>query len=164
MEFWDVYDENRRPTGKTVRRDIDPLGRGEYHLVVHACVFSSAGKLLIQRRSPLCKKHPNLWDVTAGGSALAGETGGQAAARELWEEVGIRLTFSRPAFTVYHKNAIEDVFAAHADPDLSALSLEDKVSEVRWADEEDVLALLRAGQFVIRYEGYIRLLFEKKEA
>ncbi len=164
MELWDLYDENRRPTGKTVRRDVDPIAEGEYHLVVHACVFSPDGKLLIQRRSPLCKKRPNLWDVTAGGSALAGETTRQAAERELFEEVGVRAAFSRPAFTVYHKNAIEDVFWAHAEPDLAALSLQaGEVSEVRWAGEEDVLSLLRAGQFVIRYEGYIKLLFEKQK-
>ena len=68
------------------------------------------------------------------------------------------------AFTVYHKNAIEDVFLTHAEPDLSALSLQAaEVSEVRWAGEEDVLSLLRAGQFVIHYEGYLRLLFEKQK-
>ena len=43
-EIWDVYDKERNLTGQTHRRG-DPLAPGEYHLVVHICIFNSQGKL-----------------------------------------------------------------------------------------------------------------------
>ena len=44
-----------------------------------------------------------MWDITAGGSALSGDTSNEAASRELREEVGIDvdLTDVRPAMTIY---------------------------------------------------------------
>lgn len=60
--------------------------KGTYHLVVHVCVFNQKGEMLIQQRQPFKQGWPNLWDVTMGGSALAGETSQQAAMRELKEE------------------------------------------------------------------------------
>ena len=49
-ELWDVYDSQRCRTGRTHRRG-DPLPPGEYHLVVHICIFNSRGELLIQNGS-----------------------------------------------------------------------------------------------------------------
>ena len=51
MEHWDIYNADRIPTGKTIERDT-PLQKGEYHLVVHVCIFNSDGELLIQKRQP----------------------------------------------------------------------------------------------------------------
>lgn len=33
-EIWDVYDENRNKTGKTMLRSDHPRGKNEYHIVV----------------------------------------------------------------------------------------------------------------------------------
>ena len=86
MEVWDVYDSNRRKTSKQIKRG-SPLSDGEYHLVVHICIFNSAGEMLIQQRQSFKEGWPNLWDVTAGGSVLSGESSNQAASRELFEEL-----------------------------------------------------------------------------
>ena len=50
MELVDLYDENRAPLGRTAER-YGPKGPGEYRTVVHVCVFSRDGRLLIQRRT-----------------------------------------------------------------------------------------------------------------
>ena len=34
MEFWDIYDENKKPTGRTMKRNDWCLKDGEYHLTV----------------------------------------------------------------------------------------------------------------------------------
>ena len=89
MELWDIYDIDRQKTGKLCRRvDGKALADQDYHLVVHICLFNPQGQLLIQRRQLDKAGYPGLWDVTAAGSALAGETSAQAAARELFEEMG----------------------------------------------------------------------------
>jgi isopentenyldiphosphate isomerase len=85
-EQWDIYDESRQKTGRTMNRGEHIPGA--YHLVVHVCLFSAAGKMLIQQRQPFKEGFPNLWDLTVGGSALAGETSRQAAVRETAEEIG----------------------------------------------------------------------------
>ena len=74
MEQLDLYDANRIPLGKRATRGI-PLKKGEFRLAVHVCIFHPNGDMLIQQRQKDKKEYPNRWDFTAGGNALAGETG-----------------------------------------------------------------------------------------
>ena len=95
MELWDIYDIDRVRTGRVAQRGKPAseggLGEGEYHLVVHICVFNGRGQLLLQQRQKDKEGYPNLWDVSAAGSALAGEDSRTAAVRELYEETGIKV-------------------------------------------------------------------------
>ena len=51
MELWDVYDIDRQKTGKLAQRvNGKSMPEGEYHLVVHICLFNAKGQLLIQQR------------------------------------------------------------------------------------------------------------------
>ena len=90
MEIWDVYDADRRLTGRTMVRG-ERFQPGDYHLVVHICIRNSAGKMLIQRRQPFKQGFPGMWDVSVGGSAIAGDTSARAAEREVEEELGLTL-------------------------------------------------------------------------
>lgn len=47
MELWDIYNENREKTGRTIVRG-QKLGENEYHLVVHMWIINSNGQFLIQ--------------------------------------------------------------------------------------------------------------------
>ena len=91
MELWDVYDINRSKTGRTAVRG-EKLPEGGYHLVVHVCVIGSDGRMLIQQRQPFKDGWSNLWDVTVGGSAVAGDDSRAAAMREVREEIGLTVT------------------------------------------------------------------------
>ena len=163
MELWDVYDESRRPTGRTAVRDVTPLGAGEYHLVVHICVFSSDGKMLIQRRAQGHGKFGGLWDVTAGGSALAGETSRQAAERELKEEMGIALRLPRPSFTANFAKGFDDVYLVQADIPLSSLVFQkEEVSDAKWATAEEIFAMRAEGTFIPYRIGFLQTLFDLK--
>ena len=48
-ESWDIYDASRKKTGRTKIRGTE-FRPGEYHLVVHVCLFNGRGELLIQQR------------------------------------------------------------------------------------------------------------------
>ncbi len=87
MEFNDIYDKDRRLTGKLHRRG-DRWRRGEYGLVVCVWVYDGKGNLLLTRRAK-GKTFAGTWE-NSGGAAKAGETSLQAIARELFEETGIR--------------------------------------------------------------------------
>lgn len=86
MEFNDIYDKDRKLTGRTHRRGT-PWRKGEYGLVVCVWVYDGKGKLLLTRRAPE-KSFAGTWE-NSGGAALVGETSLQAITRELREETSI---------------------------------------------------------------------------
>ena len=164
-EFWDLLDMEGRPTGRTVSRMIegsDPaglLGPGDWHRVVQVVVFNPEGRLLIQQRSSTKVEWPDAWDLSAGGSVLAGETSQQGASRELLEEVGIDHDFTgqRPSMVVTFPKGFFDLYIVDVDCDPSTLVLqEEEVQAVRWATCQEILDMIDEGVFC----GYHRPLIE----
>ena len=88
-EYWDIYDENRKKTGKIVERGVYEFEPGEYHIVVTGIILNSKNEILITKRAEH-KKFGLMWECN-GGSVLAGETSLQGVIRELKEEVGVEL-------------------------------------------------------------------------
>lgn len=87
IEFWDIYNEDRKKTGKLYQRDKEKLQEGEYHLVVTAIILNLKNEILISKRAKT-KKFPLMWECN-GGSVLAGETSLQGILREIKEEIGL---------------------------------------------------------------------------
>lgn len=164
MELWEIYDIDRQKTGRLAQRKNGcPLPAGDYHLVVHICLFNQKGQLLIQQRQLHKAGYPGLWDVTAAGSALAGENSAAAAARELWEELGLRHDFSqeRPHYTMNFPDGFDDVYLIRRDDvQLSDLRLqEEEVRDAKWATLDEIEAMLQTGEFIPYYPDLVRLWF-----
>lgn len=161
MELWDLYDSGRKLTGRTMVRG-DSVPNGCWRLVVHICVFNSAGQLLIQQRQLFKQGWPNLWDVTVGGAVCAGESSQEGAHRELLEEIGLDVDFENtvPAFTSTFTGGFDDIYIVHMEPDLSQLKLqESEVQAVRWAGKEEILAMIDNGTFIPYGKDFIEYLF-----
>ncbi|MFT3952628.1 MAG: NUDIX domain-containing protein [Oscillospiraceae bacterium] len=161
-ELWNVLDADRNVTGRLHRRG-DPMAAGEYHLVVHLCVFNSKNELLIQRRQPWKKGWGGFWDVSCAGSATAGDTSRQAVIREVREELGLTLdlTGERPLFSIAFEHGYDDFWFIEQDVEIGALTLqESEVADAKWANKAEVLRLAEAGAF-IPYE-FLDRLFEMK--
>jgi mutator protein MutT len=88
-ELWDVYDINRKPTGRIHRRG-EPLLGGDFHLVVRVWIMNGNGEIFITQRAFGKNDGDGKWEVP-GGSAFAGETSLDAVLRETREEIGIDL-------------------------------------------------------------------------
>ena len=164
MELVDLYDENRVPLGKTAER-YGRKGPGEYRTVVHVCVFNQAGQLLIQQRTQSKHIWPGKWDVTVGGGVDAGETSRQAAEREVWEELGIRLDLGelRPSVTVNFDGGFDDYFLVERDIPLEDLTLQrEEVSDARWAELPEILSMLDRGEFIVYPRSFLAFLFEMR--
>ncbi|MCI9124951.1 MAG: NUDIX domain-containing protein [Eubacterium sp.] len=149
-ELWDLYTKDREKTGRTHRRG-DPMPDGWYRMAVHVCIFNSQNQLLIQQRQPFKKDWPNMWDVSVGGSATAGDTSRDAAQREVWEELGLQVDLrkARPFFTMNFTNGFDDFYILEQDVDLSALRLqESEVKQVRWAGREEVRQMQERGLMI----------------
>lgn len=164
MEFWDAYDRNRVKTGDKIKRGEKRAGN-QYHLVVHACIFNSKGEMLIQQRQPFKKGWSNLWDVTVGGSAIAGENSEQAIEREVLEEIGypLKLNGRRSSISVNFDFGFDDFYIINEDVDTSKLILqEEEVQAVKWATENEILEMIHDGKFIPYYESLVHVLFDMR--
>lgn len=158
-ELWDVYDENRKKTGRLHRR-ADVLEAGEYHLVVHVWILSSRGEFLLTKRSPN-KGFPNLWEST-GGSALAGDDSLTAALREVKEETGLTLDAGRGelVFSTRQDDYFRDVWLFRQDFDLADVVLQPgETTDKMYAGKDTILRLSGEGKFVPY--SYLQELLDK---
>ena len=105
MELWDIYDENKQPTGRTMVRDDWNMKDDEFHLTVQAAIMRPDGRFLITRRK-LTKSWGAGWWEVSGGGVLAGETSREAVIREVREETGLDVTSAKSdlAFTYRRDN------------------------------------------------------------
>lgn len=149
-EMWDIYDINRQITGTKHTRGI-PLTSDEYHLVIHACIFNSKNEMLIQQRQPFKHGWPNMWDISVGGSAIAGETSAQAAEREIYEELGIKVDLSnvRPLYTINFKDGFDDYYIIRKDIAISELKYQqEEVARAKWATCEEIIKMQNNGTMI----------------
>ena len=147
-ELWDVYDSDRKPTGRLQRRG-DPIPAGDHHIVVHAFVRCADGRYLITKRSPN-KGFPLMWETT-GGSALAGEDSLTAALREVWEETGIQVDPGQAQLVTTRPwiDHFDDIWLFRADFSLEDVTLlEGETCDACLASAQEILTLWRNGQFV----------------
>ena len=107
-ELWDIYDKNRKKTGKVVERGKYEFKEDEYHIVVEGIIINSKKQILITKRSAN-KKFGLMWEFN-GGSVLSGETSLDGIIRELNEELGICLSKKEAVFfkSIKRNNSISD--------------------------------------------------------
>ena len=146
MEYNDIYDKDRRPTGRRHLRGT-PWRKGEYGMVVCVWVYDGKGKLLLTRRAPQ-KSFASTWE-NSGGAVQAGETSRQAIARELFEETGIRA--SQEEFELIESgrdgNIHYDYYSLKRTTPISEIVLlPGETDDVMWATFEDVRTLIREGK------------------
>ena len=143
MEFNDIYDRDRRRTGRLHRRGT-PWRKGEYGLIVCVWVYDGKGKVLLTRRAPQ-KSFAGTWE-NSGGAAKAGESSRQAIARELFEETGIRIP--QEQFELLEsrrdRDAFFDFYCVKNETPLEQIVLQEgETTDVRWATFEEVHQMIR---------------------
>ena len=166
MEKWDIYNHKRERTGKFMFR-VEECKPGDYHLVVHICLFNERGEMLIQHRQPTQDNWPDLWDISSGGSVLYGEDSCAAASRELFEELGIEKDFSMtsPHLTSVFDAGFDDYYLVK---DFN-LRIDDipfstnEVKAIKWASLEKIIAMIKSGEFISYKIPFIETLFAMVE-
>ena len=164
MEIWDIYDKERRKTGETMIRG-SIFKENTYHMVVHVCIFNSEGKMLIQQRQPFKDRWSNMWDITVGGSAISGETSQLAAEREVYEEIGYKLSLDgvRHSLTINFDKGFDDIYLIEEDIDITKLNLQyEEVQSVKWASVEEIVDMINDNKFIPYHKSLIELLFSMR--
>ena len=106
-----------------------------------------------------------MWDITVGGSATMGDSSQDAAEREVFEEIGLKLDLQqvRPHLTVNFDKGFDDIYLLEQDVDIESLTLqESEVQRVKWATIEEIFEMLDSGEFIPYYKSLIQLLFDMK--
>ena len=144
MEFNDIYDRNRRRTGRLHVRGTR-WRRGEYGLIVCVWVYDGKGKLLLTQRAPE-KSFAGTWE-NSGGAARAGENSRHAIARELFEETGIR---AKPEdFELLESRRDRDAFfdfycLKNATPIEDIVLQPGETTDAKWATFDEVHDMIKA--------------------
>lgn len=166
MELWDIYDENKNRTGRTMERNDWHLKPGEFHLTVLGVIVRKDGKFLITKRVMTKEWAPGWWEVS-GGAAVAGENSEDAVHREVFEETGLDVTGWEGGYIFSYKrenpgtgdNYFVDVYRFIGDFDESDIKLQEtETGGYMFASKEDIEALAKEGIF-LHYDS-IKQAFE----
>ena len=127
MEFNDIYDSQRRLTGRLHRRGTR-WRKGEYGLVVCVWVYDGKGKVLMTK-----------------SAAQAGETSLQAIRRELYEETGIRADESEFELLETGRDdiAFYDYYCLHRQTPIEEIVLlPGETVDAKWVTLEEVYRMV----------------------
>ena len=166
MEYWDIYDKDKKRTGRTMKRNDWCLQEGEYHLTVLGVVVRPDGRFLITRRVMTKSWAPGWWEVSGGG-VMAGEESRDAVVREVREETGLDVSGCGDGYLfTYHRenpgegdNYFVDVYRFELDFEESDVQIQEKeAAGFQLATVEEIKELARQGIF-LHYDS-IKQAFE----
>ena len=147
-ELWDIYDINKKKTGRTAERNVYQFEDGEYHIVVTGIIINSKNEILISKRAE-SKKFGLMWECN-GGSILAGETSLEGIIRELKEELGIEFSKKEAIF-------LKEIRSDKTPPDFKDLWLfrrDIDKREITFPDGESIDAKwVTIDEFIKMYEN-----------
>ena len=153
MELWDVYDRDRKPTGRLHERGKE-MSPDDYHLVVQIWIGNSKGEWLLSKRSPE-KWRGGMWEST-GGSVVAGEDSLTGALREVREELGIALdpnagrliSSERYDYPKWKNPGFVDLYAFKHDCPIESIVLQKgETCDAKWTSVEEIRAMKERGEF-----------------
>jgi isopentenyldiphosphate isomerase len=133
-ELIDILTPEGKPTGKIALKS-EAHKNGWFHATVHIWFFTSDEKILLQKRALTKKVFPGIWDISVAGHIGAGEAILEAAKREIFEEIGLKLEekelikIGTRIHQVIHKNGIRDnehhhVFIAELKVPIKTLTMQ----------------------------------------
>lgn len=139
-EWLDIVDKHDAVIGRATRERIHK--EGHYHRSSHIVLFNSRGQVMVQLRSHLKDTNPGLWDASAAGHVDSGESYLQCAARELHEELGIKLSEASLEFIARlepeERNGFEFTEVFITSSDLPLVLEADEVIDQRWLLPDDL--------------------------
>ena len=166
MELWDIYDKDKKLTGRTMKRNDWCLKDDEYHLTVLGVVMTKDGRFLITKRVMTKNWAPGWWEVS-GGAAMAGETSEEAVRREVLEETGLDVSGAEGGYQfTYHRenpgegdNYFVDIYRFVMDFDEKDLKLQEAETDgYQLATLDEIKAIAAEGKF-LHYDS-IKKVFE----
>ena len=158
MELWDAYDQElNKIKGMTLIRG-QHIPEGVFHLVCDIIVKHTDGTYLLMQRDG--RKHfGGMWEATAGGSAVQGETPLDCAVRELREETGIASDDLTEVGRITTNDTIYVEFLCVTSCDKDAVTLQaGETIAYQWVSRDELVAMNREELVTKRMQTFIQEL------
>ncbi len=156
-ELWDAYNRDfEKVSGVTLVRG-DKIPSGLFHLVCDIIVRHKDGEYLLMQRD-FYKHFGGMWEATAGGSALKGESALECARRELKEETGIEeATLQEIGRVVREENqSIYVEFLCETECDKRAIKLQKgETVAFKWVSAKELREMKKAELVTERMQQFI---------
>ena len=164
MELWDAYDkELHKVSGITLVRG-EPIPEGLFHLVCDIIVRHADGSFLLMQRDPR-KPFGGMWEATAGGSALQNESPPECAARELFEETGIRSDLLIEVGRVRSRDTIYVEFLCQTDCGKDRITLQEgETSAFKWVSRDELISMKKSELVTERMQRFIKELQSRQKS
>ncbi len=160
-EFLNLLDENERLTQKSKPRSLVHRD-GDLHAVVHIWIIQRKDMgiyVLLQKRSNKKLINPECYDVSAAGHITQGGEPRKTAVKEIYEELGLNVPAEKLKIVGVHRNTycngtVKDnemsaVYIYNEPVDIDSLTIcEDEVAEVCWAEIDEMLTVMKNGEFL----------------
>lgn len=160
MELWDAYDAHLNVVAGQVLVRGEKIPKGVYHLVSEVIVRHQDGTYLLTQRNPR-KNLGGMWEATAGGSALQGESPLECVKRELREETGILTDdFIEVGRVLHQRHQTYYVnYLCHTDVDKDSIVLQEgETSAYKWVTAEELRQMSREELATQRIQNFIEEL------
>lgn len=148
-EILDIVNENDQVIGQKSRKECnsDP---GLIHRSVFILVYNSKGEILWQKRSATKDINPGWWVTSVSGHVDSGEAYEEAACREVFEELGVKVDLEflgKFLFRYPKENEFSSIFRGYSNGPFQVHPLE--VSEVKFLTLDELLKQEREGKMKV---------------
>lgn len=160
MELWDAYDAHLNVIAGQVLVRGEKIPKGVYHLVSEVIVRHQDGTYLLTQRDPR-KNLGGMWEASAGGSALQGESPLECVKRELREETRILTDdFIEVGRVLHQRHQTYYVnYLCHTDVDKESIVLQEgETSAYKWVTAEELRQMSREELATQRIQNFIEEL------
>ena len=158
MEIWDAYDKDFNKISNMMLIREEPIPDGLFHLVSEIIVKHNDGSYLLMQRDK--RKHfGGMWEATAGGSALCGETSLECAVRELREETGIESDHLTEIGRVRGYNTLYVEFLCVTDCKKDSIILQDgETIAYKWVSRNELISMKESELVTERMQKFMEEL------
>ncbi len=158
MEIWDAYDKDFNKISNMMLIREEPIPDGLFHLVSEIIVKHNDGSYLLMQRDK--RKHfGGMWEATAGGSALCGETPLECAVRELREETGIESDHLTEIGRVRGYNTLYVEFLCVTDCKKDSIILQDgETIAYKWVSRNELISMKESELVTERMQKFMEEL------
>ena len=161
MEYFDVVDINRKFLNKKLPRG-SKLQENEFNIGIECLIVNSEKKVLLTQRAPN-KSHSYQWEIP-GGCSISGETSVQTLKREIFEEIGIKISNYKLISTLLYKYQFIDFYLTYLNFNVNNLTLQkEEILQAQWYSLEQLQILkekeLLVPSTLIFFETIEKILF-----